>query len=164
MIALTQLSASFSVTGPLTSGQMHAAAARGFGTIINFRPDGEAEDQLDGRTMGEHAKAAGLFYFHVPAAKYAIFDDELIEESIRALSAARGPVLATCASGQRAAILWGAIQARSFPVDDVLAVYDRVGLTFECLREEFEEQVARGSAGAATFVDPDFVSTEREAA
>mgnify|MGYP001488051460 CR=1 FL=1 len=165
MLAFAQLSSTFAVTAPLvTADQFLAAASRGFRTVINFRPDREVANQVESCEMARHAAAAGLHYLHVPAEKHAIFEDDLIDATIQALSAARGPVLATCASGRRAAILWGIVGVGSRTVDDVLADYIRAGFDFRCLREEFEEQAARGRNGAPTFSDQDDEAPEREAA
>lgn len=148
MLTLRRIVEGFAVTGALNSELMAEAAASGFKTILNFRPDGEAEGQVTSAQLAELAAAAGLDYAHIPASKLELFDDAVVDAAAAALVRREGPLLATCASGQRAAIVWGAVQARALSVDTVLGVFAAAGFDFDCLRDEFEEQAARGMADA----------------
>jgi len=99
----------FSVSPQITAADIASAAALGFKTIINNRPDGEAPDQLSDAAARAAAEAAGLAYVAIPvtmppprAAAAALAE---------ALAATPGPHLAFCRSGTRSIILWAMAQA-----------------------------------------------------
>ncbi len=143
MVASTSLSASYAVTGQLTEADFGALALAGFTTVINFRPDQEVEGQLASPDAERAARAAGLQYFHIPAAKFDLFADTVVAEAAAALDAATGATLGYCASGQRAAIVWAAATARVKPVDHVLSALKRAGFDFSFLRDDLEAQAGR---------------------
>ena len=93
---------SISVAGQLAPADIAAAAAQGFRTLINNRPDGEAPGQPPGATIAEAAAAAGLRYVAIPIA--GGFSMPQVEAMSAAM--AEGPVLAFCRSGTRSTNLW----------------------------------------------------------
>ena len=87
------------------------ASARGFGLIINNRPEGEAADQIPGAEIARAAHEAGLDYCAIPVSPGG-FSEQQVEALIDALSRSEGPVLAYCRSGTRSTLLWSLAQAR----------------------------------------------------
>ncbi len=77
---------------------------KGFGTIINNRPDNEVPDQPSDNEISVRAKEQGLSYFYIPIFPSGI-SAENIEQTIMALEQTEGPVLAFCRSGTRSGIL-----------------------------------------------------------
>lgn len=133
----------FAVAGALAASDFARAAADGFKTIINFRPDGEAPAQMTAAEERDLALKHGLAYVHIPAAKYDVFTDPVVDSALGALAQAKGPVLAHCASGQRAVMIWAAACARQEPVDRVLHALKSADFDFGFLRDDLDAQADR---------------------
>ncbi len=145
MFLIRPLSANVSIatgTAPL-AGDLAAIKAAGFSTLIDFRLDGEAQTHEPDVTRRRAAEAVGLAYVRIPAAKHELFTDAVVAPAAELLVNARGPILAHCASGQRAAIVWAAATARREPVGDVLEALRAAGFDFEFLRDDLEAQADR---------------------
>ena len=89
-----------SVSPQLSVADVQEAAAKGFKTIINNRPDGEAPDQPASAEIEAAAKAAGLNYIHIPVRGMPPSPD-LAEQTCKAVESSEGPVLAFCRTGTR---------------------------------------------------------------
>ena len=108
---IRNLSTDFAVTGQLSPQDLGEVAARGFGTVINNRPDGEGgSDQPPSGELERAARAAGLHYVHLPVVSGAITPEQAAAMR-QALSTAPGPVLAFCRSGARSAKLFELAQS-----------------------------------------------------
>src|SRR5690242_15704909 len=88
-----------SVSPQITPDEVSEAKARGFTTIINNRPDGEAPDQPASAEIEAAARAAGLTYVHVPVR--GMPTPEQVDETRRTIEQSEGPVLAFCRTGTR---------------------------------------------------------------
>ena len=97
------------VAGQLTPNAMVEAAAQGFRSVINNRPDFEGgPDQPTAAAIEAAARAAGLAYCHLPVAPGLQCADEIAQ--FGALSAALPkPILAFCRSGTRSGKLYRAV-------------------------------------------------------
>ena len=147
MDRLVYITSTFAVAAQFRPEDFAEAAALGFKTIINNRPDGEEVGQLPSAEAAELARAAGLAYHYIPTGKMELFSDAVVDASEGVMSAAHGPILAYCRSGMRCSIVWSAVSSRSIPVDDVLAAVLAAGFTdFEFMRDDFDEQAQKGSA------------------
>lgn len=109
-IATQTIAPGFVVAAQLSPAQMADAAALGFKTVINNRPDGEGgPDQPQSKAMAAAAKAQGLHYVYLPVMSGAITSEQAI--AMRdALKTAPQPVLAFCRSGARSAQLYSLVQ------------------------------------------------------
>lgn len=143
MPTITPITDAYAVTGQLAASDFADAAAAGFRSVINFRPDGETGDQLASDTAARLARAAGLRYAAVPTSKFDMFAADLVTRAEAAFADLPAPVLAYCASGQRAAIVWAAARARATPVDVVLAALKDAGFALDFLRDDLELQADR---------------------
>lgn len=90
--------------------EVSEAAARGFGLIVNNRPEGESDDQIPGPAIEAAAHAAGLDYVAIPIT-HAGFSQAQVAAMAQALGATEKPVLAYCRSGTRSTLLWALAQA-----------------------------------------------------
>jgi len=128
---------------PALSGDAYAEVARaGFKAVIALLPDSEAQSPAHAARV--QAEAAGLAFAHVPVAKYEVFTDEALDAVAAAFAALPRPILATCASGQRAAIVWAGTAARAgAPVSSVLSSLSDAGFDFGFLRDDLEQQADR---------------------
>lgn len=110
-MSVQTLTPDFSVAPQLAPEAMAQAAALGFKSIINNRPDFEGgPDQPTSATMAAAAQAAGLEYRHLPVQggyqspeEIAAFQQLLVELP--------KPILAFCRSGARSTKLFVSAQS-----------------------------------------------------
>ncbi len=96
------------VAPQLEPAAMAEAAAAGFRSIINNRPDFEAgPDQPSSAQIEAAALAAGLIYRHLPV-NGAYQSPEEIEQFKQLLNELPRPILAFCRSGARSTRLYNA--------------------------------------------------------
>jgi len=93
-----------SVSPQITAADVTEAKARGFTTIVNNRPDGEAPDQPPSAEIEAAARAAGLNYIHIPVRGGPTPDQ--VDQTREAILNADGPVLAFCRTGTRCIVTW----------------------------------------------------------
>ena len=96
------------------------AAARGFGLIVNNRPEDESDDQVPGPVIEAAARNAGLGYVAIPVT-HAGFSQAQVTAMVDALAETDKPVLAYCRSGTRSTLLWALAQASEGANPDDLA-------------------------------------------
>lgn len=94
-----------SVSPQISIGQVAEAAAQGFTTIINNRPEQEEPGQPSGDSIRKAARAAGLAYIAIPVSPGG-FTVQQVEATQKALAEAKGPILAFCRSGTRSTFVW----------------------------------------------------------
>ena len=133
MSKFIRVTPNLAVAPQLSAEDFAAAAAAGFRTIINNRPDGEAPGQISSTAARVAAEAEGLAYVNLPFAGPPT--PELITAMAAALAGADRPVLAYCRSGTRSISLWAlaAVRSGALGPDDALAAartagYDLTGL------------------------------------
>lgn len=107
---LRRLDDRISVAPQLAPGELAAARAAGFVTIVNNRPDGEEAGQPESRTMRAAAEAAGLAYHDVPVGHGGTSGAQL---DAMAAALTHGRTLAFCRSGTRSCNLWALTRARA---------------------------------------------------
>lgn len=127
-----RLTDDFWVAPQLVADDLSAAAALGIRTVVNNRPDNEADAQPAGAEIERAARAAGLDYVHVPVVSGGIFPDH-VAAMAEALDSTQGPWLLFCRSGTRSCYLWALVAARTLPPHEIVeaaaaAGYDLAGL------------------------------------
>eukprot|EP00695_Tsukubamonas_globosa_P003297 TRINITY_DN556_c0_g2_i2.p1 TRINITY_DN556_c0_g2~~TRINITY_DN556_c0_g2_i2.p1 ORF type:complete len:143 (-),score=57.03 TRINITY_DN556_c0_g2_i2:45-473(-) len=85
-----------------TAEQIEEAASKGFKSVINLRPEGEAGYV----ELREQAEKLGLQYNHVPFNGSAP-SAEVVQQVISTLAACPKPVLAYCKTGRRVFVCLG---------------------------------------------------------
>ena len=105
-ISTKTIAPGFAVAAQLSINQMADAAALGFKTVVNNRPDGEGgPGQPTSQTFATAAQSQGLHYVYLPVISGAITAEQA--SSMReVLKSAPQPVLAFCRSGARSAQLY----------------------------------------------------------
>jgi uncharacterized protein (TIGR01244 family) len=132
------------VAGQVTPAQLAALAARGFGTVVDLRPDGEAAGQPSSTQMAQAAHAAGLAFAYIPVA-HGHIPAAAADQLGRALAGADRHVLVYCASGRRAARTWALAEAsRRGGLDEaaILAAVKGAGQDASELQAEIARRVA----------------------
>lgn len=100
----------FSVSAQLSVEQISDAAAQGFKTIINNRPDGEdGPGQPLSQAIAAAAQANGLHHVYLPVVGGAITTEQALALG-EVMQSAPQPVLAFCRSGARSAQLYALAQ------------------------------------------------------
>ena len=107
---VSRLSERVAVSGQLKPDQVAQLKARGFATIIDLRPDGEAPGQPAAAAMQEAARRSGMRFAYVPVPHGAI-PDAAVAALDQAIAANPAPVLLYCRSGRRAARTWALVEA-----------------------------------------------------
>jgi uncharacterized protein (TIGR01244 family) len=111
-LPIRQIAADVCVAPQLTPEAMAEAAAAGFKSVVNNRPDFEhGPDQPTSAAVEAAARAAGLEYRWLPV-DGAYQSPEQIAEMASLLAELPRPLLAFCRSGARSARLIGEAQAR----------------------------------------------------
>lgn len=102
---LNRLSPDFAVTAQLTLESLAQAAAAGFRTIVDNRPDGEAPDQLSSIEVEAAARQLGLGFAYIPITPGKLSDHDALELR-NVMAKLETPMLGYCRSGARSAALW----------------------------------------------------------
>jgi len=105
-LPIQQVAPDFCVAPQLTPAAMAEAAAAGFRSVVNNRPDFEhGPDQPTSAEIAAAAQSAGLQYVHLPVAG-GYQSPEEIARFAELLATLPRPILAFCRSGARATRLY----------------------------------------------------------
>lgn len=132
-----KLDANLSASPQLTRKDVAAAAAQGFRTIIDLRPDGEEPGQPDAATMEAAAREHGLAFVHIPVVPGQVTDTQIAAMG-RALAEQPAPALGYCRTGTRVATLWALGQAGKVDVDTLVNTARNAGYDLEKLRPRLQ--------------------------
>ena len=102
---ITQLSTHIYVAGQITADDLNIVVTQGIRSVINNRPDNEAEGQPKSDDLATAAADLGLEFVHIPVTAKSITDRD-VDDLIHALSVLQGPILLFCRSGARSTLLW----------------------------------------------------------
>ena len=140
---IRHLSEDFAVASQLDAMDFAFLKARGFRTVINNRPDEEADGQhMQSSYAAELAEAHGLNYVYLPVTGLDVTEDEAVNAFAAAVAENEGPILAHCASGMRAAILWALAQGRDRSADDIVTRAADAGIDLDIIRPELDALAA----------------------
>jgi uncharacterized protein (TIGR01244 family) len=129
-----------SVAPQITPADVADAAAQGFRTIVNNRPDGESFDQPPGADIEAACAAAGLAYVAIPI-DHTGFNLDQVQAMADALKS--GPVLAFCRSGTRSCNLWALAAAQQGEdADSIIAAASHGGYNVAGLMPLFRQLAA----------------------
>ena len=153
---IRQVSNEVAVAGQLNKQDLAQVASLGFRSVINNRPDGEADDQPDSAALAIEAERLGLAYREQPVESGGVTVEDALEFG-RALESLQGPVLAFCRSGTRSITLWALNQARSSGIEAALRTAYEAGYDLSGLRPLFR-MLATTAAPDAHAAGPQAVS------
>lgn len=111
MTGFRSVTPDFAVAGQITLEDVARAAAAGFKTLIDNRPDGEDPGQPKEGEIRAAAEAAGIRFHFIPFSRAP--SPNAVAETATLLDEAPGPVLAYCRSGRRSIMAWAMAQALS---------------------------------------------------
>lgn len=105
-LAAQQIAPDVCVSAQLAPADMQAAAAAGFKSVVNNRPDFEGgPDQPTSAQLEAAAHAAGLTYAYLPV-NPSVHTPEQIAQFAELLASLPRPLLAFCRSGGRSTRLY----------------------------------------------------------
>ena len=102
---ITKVSDTFAVGPQILETDMASIKAQGITTIINNRPDGEAEHPSSNARLQAAADALGLTYHFIPVVGMN-FPDDTVAQMADVLQQSSGKVLAFCRTGNRSINIW----------------------------------------------------------
>jgi uncharacterized protein (TIGR01244 family) len=136
------LTPSYAVSPQIDLSDLPAIKAAGYTTVIDNRPDGEIPPHLHATEMKAAAEALGLAFITNPVIGGALTMDNVTAQRA-AIEAAKGPVFAYCASGNRSSVVWALAHAGKMPTDDLINIPARFGYQLDHLRQTID-QLAQG--------------------
>ncbi|MGN2252305.1 TIGR01244 family sulfur transferase [Frateuria sp. GZRe12] len=129
---IRKLTDQISVSPQVLPGEMADLEAAGFRSVINNRPDGEADDQPSGVEMAQAAAAHGLAYRDIPVVP-GQYGAAVIEAMAQAMAELPMPVLAFCRTGTRSTTLWALQAARAGDADAIVKAAGGAGYDIAAL-------------------------------
>lgn len=127
------LTETYAVSPQIALEDLPAIKAAGFTTVIDNRPDAEITGDLHTPAMRRAAEALGLTFIANPIIGGGMTPANVEAQRV-AINAAKGPVFAYCASGNRCSQVWALAHAGSLPTDDLINIPARFGYQLEGLR------------------------------
>jgi len=138
------------VSEQITTTDIGIASAQGIKTIINNRPDNEAQGQPKTADLAAAAAELGMTFIDLPVVAGKV-TDEHIEQFENMYGDLQAPVLMFCRTGTRSASLWALEEARTLDVDAVLAAAAEAGYNLSAMRSRL---VSRSATAAPSTRDP----------
>ena len=123
----------FAVSPQLRASDVAQAAAKGYKTIINNRPDGEMWGQPKAADIEAEAQKHGLHYLHIPISLRGLAEGQ-VEAQAAAQADNEGPILAFCNTGTRSAMVWALSQAGKMSADEIINAAAQAGYNVNNLR------------------------------
>ncbi len=139
MESIKQLTPFLSVIGQIQPADMAVIAAKGFQTVINNRPDDEAEDQPSNAEMAAAAQASGLQYHYLPVISGQVTEQN-VTDFAQLLAEVKGPVLAFCRTGTRCSCLWALSEAHHLNPQCVLDTAKIAGYDLTALLPRLQQR------------------------
>ena len=147
MVKLVELEPQVFVAAQLTPGDFAEIAQRGILSVVNNRPDGEADGQMTSVIAALTAARHGLNYHHQPVRNIEITDDEVVQPFAEALESLPRPILFYCRSGTRCTILWAQAAAGRLGAAKVLRIAQGAGYDLAHVREVVDARAEEAGAG-----------------
>ena len=131
------LDSQLSASPQLSPEDVAAAAAQGFRTIIDLRPDDEEPNQPVSATIAAAAKENGMAFVHIPVVP-GQGNESQVAEMTRALDENPGPALGYCRTGTRVAALWALGNAGKVDPERLIRTAGDAGYDIEKLRPRLQ--------------------------
>lgn len=151
MVKIVQLEPEIAVAPQLVEADFAEVAARGFRSVVDNRPDGEAPDQVPHDQAAAAAGRHGLAFRYQPVTNAHITDDEVVEAFAQAMEELPTPILFYCRTGTRSTTLWTQASAGRLGIDRALETARMAGYDLDILRDTLAERAAV-PAGASLHV------------
>jgi uncharacterized protein (TIGR01244 family) len=137
---IIQLEPNVAVAPQLVEADFAEIAARGFRSVVNNRPDGEAPGQLPSADAEAAARSHGLTFQYQPVKNGNVTDDDVVDDFARLMDELPRPILFYCRTGTRCTILWTQVAAPRLGVDAALSIAQDAGYELDVLRDTLLER------------------------
>lgn len=147
-LGVKRLTDTVSVSEQLQVSQVGEVKLRGFATVIDLRPDGEAEGQPTAELVKATAGAHNLSFAYVPVPQGDI-PDSAVDALNKAIADSPKPVLLYCRSGKRAARTWSLVEASrpgGSSASEILAAVKASGQSADDLAGAINARIAKRGA------------------
>ena len=131
------LTPTYSVSPQIAASDVADLKVAGYETVICNRPDAEIPGDFQAAVIRVIVEAAGLAFVYNPIVGGALTMAN-VEAQRAAIDAAKGPVFAYCASGNRSSVVWAMANAACLPIDDLIGLPARFGYQLAGLRPQLE--------------------------
>ena len=145
---MRKLSPRFFVSEQITTADLGVASAQGIKTVINNRPDNEAQGQPRSADLAAAAEELGMQFVNLPVVAGRL-TDENIDQFERANRTLQGPILMYCRTGTRSTCLWALNEAKTLDVDAVMATTAQAGYDLTAMRARLISRSAAAPAAAS---------------
>lgn len=132
-----QLTPQLTVAQQITAADLAALAHQGFRTVINNRPDGEAEGQPLSADIAAEASRLGMVFVEMPVSSSGITNQN-VSDFGEQLVTAETPILAFCRTGTRSTTLWALNAAMTQEVEQIIATAKLAGYDLSKSRERLQ--------------------------
>ncbi|MCB1464741.1 MAG: TIGR01244 family phosphatase [Nitratireductor sp.] len=136
-----QLETNVFVAPQLREADFEEIAAMGFRSVVDNRPDGEADDQLPHHAARRAAEQHGLAFRYAPVRNFDINEDEPVEAFAAALEELPGPILFYCRSGTRCTLLWAQASVGRLGLAETTRIAAAAGFDLAPIRDTLEERL-----------------------
>ena len=145
---IKKLSPRFFVSEQMTIADLGVASAQGIKTIVNNRPDNEAQRQPRSADLAAAAAELGMQFVNLPVIAGRL-TDENIDQFERANRTLQGPILMYCRTGTRSTCLWALNEAKTLDVNAVMATAAQAGYDLTAMRARLISRSAATPAAAS---------------
>lgn len=135
---IKKISDEFAVAPQIAPEDAAQIKAAGFVGVINNRPDGEQEGQVEAAVIAQQLAELGLSYAHQPVVSGQISDAD-IAEFRQLFTNSQKPLLAFCRTGTRCTMLWALANANETNIDELIAKAAAAGYDISGLRARMEQ-------------------------
>lgn len=147
-VSFDMLTQDIAVAGQIELDAMRQLKDRGFATVIDLRPDGEANNQPASKDMDFAAQTNNMKFYYVPV-PHGDIPERSVTQLAEALRDAPKPILMYCRSGKRAARTWSLVEASrrdGMDVNSILAAVKNVGQSADDLNQDIMRRISRRNA------------------
>lgn len=145
---MKKLSPRFFVSEQIKTADLGVASAQGIKTIINNRPDNEAQGQPKAADLAAVAAELGMQFVNIPVVAGRL-TDENIDQFELANRSLQGPILMYCRTGTRSTCLWALNEAKTLDVNAVMATAAQAGYDLTAMRARLISRSAATPAAAS---------------
>lgn len=142
MDTVQQLADDLMMTTGIEPADMPALSERGVNTIINLRPDDEAEGQSPSDDIAIEAARHGIDYHHIPILPGQV-EDHHVDSFAAIMEEAGRPVLCSCGSGKRVTAVWALYEAEREDIETILERTAACGYDLGNMRERLSARQPR---------------------
>jgi uncharacterized protein (TIGR01244 family) len=140
MVDRIKFNYAITVGGQPAREDLRQLADEGFKAIVNLRPKGEDDQQLDPEVEADIVRELGLRYLNLPVTMDSISEDK-VDSFRRQLAELPEPIYVHCSAGKRAGVfvMMHTAAEQNMSGDEALKKAEEMG--FECEQPELESFV-----------------------